>query len=92
MITEQDLRAGLEQSLESMASYVLALADLKQQQIQLQQRIDEEKRRLLDDITIMRKDVKQQEVRLTEQLLERSESITRTALLSSTDHGQSQVL
>ena len=83
-VTEKDVRSGLEQAVESMASLVLSLADIKQRHLLLQQQTKDEKLRLLDDINMMAKNVKQQEVRLTEQLLDRSESVTKTALLYST--------
>lgn len=81
VITELGVRFGLEKAVESMASFVLNLADVKQSQIDLQERIKVEKLRLLDDIAKMEKDVQRQVVLLTEQLLDRSELMESVALL-----------
>jgi len=73
VITESGVRFGLEKAVESMASFVLTLADVKQSQIQLQKRINEETLRTLDMIDRIANEIQQRVVLLTEQLLERGE-------------------
>ena len=81
VMVEQDERSRFEEGAESMAGLVLNLADIKQRQFKLKQQIEDQKRHLFDEIEKMTNLVRQQEVRLTEQLLDKGKLLTSTNLL-----------